>query len=234
MKRADDSEKGMTKMKKPLLILLATGALSTLVALAADQPAPGGAPGGPGAGPGGANRGPRGNFQGPGRGGMAGLDEQQRQVYQQALQKDGAKLRTLNEKLRLAQKDLLGAVLGTNYDEKVVQGKAEAVSRIQVELTMVRAEALAAVAPTMKPDQKQQVIDSPMGIALLNAGGMGGPMGGGPRGGGPGGGAPGFGPGGGPGGAAGFGPGGGPGGGPGNPPGDGFPAGGRDPLPRER
>ncbi len=224
MKREQDDGKGMTKMKKPLLILLATGALSALVAMAADQPAPGATPGGPGAGPGGPggpNRGPRGNFQGPGRGGMAGLDEQQRQVYQQALQKDSAKLRSLNEKLRLAQKDLLGAVLGTNYDEKVVQGKAEAVSKIQVELTMVRAEALAVVAPTMKPDQKQQVIDSPMGIALLNAGGMGGPMGGGPRGGGPGG-------------AAGFGPGGGPGGGPGNPPGDGFPAGGRDPLPRER
>ena len=209
-------------MKTSLMVSLATGVLSTLMAMAADQPAQGG--GGPGGGRGGPGGGPgaRGSFQGPGRGGMMVLDEQQRQLYQQALQKESTKLRGLSDKLRLAQKDLMAAVLSTNYSETVVQEKAEAMSKIQVEITLVRAGALAAVAPSMKPEQRQQLIDSPSGMALLGAGGAGGPGGGGPRGGGPGGG-PGFGPGGG-----------GPGGDPGHAPGPGFPGGGRDQQPRER
>jgi Spy/CpxP family protein refolding chaperone len=205
-------------MKQSWVAFLAAGVLSTVIAMAADQPPTGGgrpAGGGPTGGPGGGGGfgmggpGGRGNFQG--RGGMLGLDEQQRQLFQEAIQKDDAKLREWEQKLRAAQKELLVATLAVNYDEKAVRDKAEAVSRIQTEITMLRAKALSTVAPTMKPEQIQQVIDSPSGMLLLNGGGMGG-------------GFPGMGPG--RGGAG--------GGFPGGPGGGGPPRGGGDQGPRER
>jgi Spy/CpxP family protein refolding chaperone len=246
-------------MKKSWVVLLAAGVMSTLVALAADQPAPGGAnpagggPGGGGPGGGGQGGGRAGGWQGGGQGGgqrgggqggwgnfqgrmggMMGLDDQQRQLFQEALQKDSDKLRELQQKLQVAQKELVEAVLATNYVETTVRGKAEAVAKIQVEMTMLRAAALATVTPTLKPEQRQQMVDGPIGTMMLTTGGggpvfRGGPgmgmgQGGGPGGfqGGPGGGQGGFpgGPGGGPGGA---------GGGPG-----GFPGGGPDQTPKER
>lgn len=109
------------------------------------------------------------------------LDDQQRQLYQEAVQKDTDKLRALDEKLRVAQKELVEAVLSSSYDEKVVQTKAEAVAKIQVEITMLRAAALATVAPTLKPEQKQQLVESRFAIMMLSAGGTGG-FGGGPGG----------------------------------------------------
>lgn len=162
--------------------------MSTLAATAAEQPAP--APGERdpagdrrGGGPG------RGGFQGPGRGMGMALDEQQRQQFQEALQKQGDKLRELETKLRAAQKDLLEATLASNYDEKAVRGKVEALSAIQTEITLIRAQALSSVAPDLKPEQKQQMIESPFGAMLLNGGpgggrppGQGGPAWGGPPG----------------------------------------------------
>lgn len=114
--------------------------------------------------------------QGPGRGAMGGLDNQQRQIFQEALQKDSDKLRSLEEKLAAAQKELLAVALDEKADDKALRGKAEAVAGIQVEITMLRAKALAIVGATMKDDQKKQLIDSPAGYALLGSGGAVGPI----------------------------------------------------------
>lgn len=142
---------------------------------------------------------------------MMGPDNEVRQLFQQALQKDSDQLRGLDEKLRAAQKELLGTVLATNYDEKAAHVKAEAVSKIQTELTLLRAKALASVVPNLNPEQRQQLAESPFASMMLNGGGPGmmggrgfpgghGPGGMGFPGGGPGG--PGFGGGGFPGGGA--------------------------------
>lgn len=181
-------------MKRTWTALLAAWALSTLMALAADQPtAP---PGNDGAGPRGGPPGGRGAGQGRGFGGMMMLDEQQRQLFDQALQKENDRLRALEGKMRTAQQELLEATLASTYDEKTVRAKAEAVAAIQVEMTTLRAKALAAIAPTLKPEQKEQILQTPVGVMLLNGGpGMGRPPGfqGGGRGGPPGGGPGGFG-----------------------------------------
>jgi Spy/CpxP family protein refolding chaperone len=208
-------------MKRHFAALLATGVLSTLMAVAADPPAQkgggfgGGGPGGGGMGGGGF--GGRGGFPGRG-GGMMALDDSQRQLFQEALQKERDTLRALDEKLRAAQKELLTSILAANYDETAVRAKADAVGKIQVEITLLRAKALATVVPSLKAEQKQQILESPMAAMLLNSGPGGGPRGFS-------GGGPGFGPGGG----AGMGPGGPPGAGP-----DGFPGGGRQQPPKER
>jgi hypothetical protein len=120
---------------------------------------------------------------------MMGLDEQQRQAFDDAMQKESEKLRDLEEKLRTAQRELLEATLAADYSETTVRGKAEAVAKIQVDMTMLRAKALASVASTLKPEQKQQLLESPLGAAMLGGGGggprgFGGMMGPGGRGGG--------------------------------------------------
>jgi len=123
----------------------------------------------------------QGGFQGRGGGGFAMLDEQQRTLLREALQKEQDALRALEEKLRAAQKELMQAVLAEKYDEAVVRQKAEAAARIEVEMTLLRARALATVAPTLKTEQKETLINSPFGATMLRGGmmmdrgGFGGP-----------------------------------------------------------
>jgi Spy/CpxP family protein refolding chaperone len=122
----------------------------------------------------------QGGFQGRGGGGMAVLDEQQRNLLREALQKEQDPLRALDEKLRAAQKELMQAVLAEKYDEQVVRQKAEAVAKIEVEMTLLRAKALATVAPTLKTEQKESMINSPFGAMMLRGGMMMDRGGGGP------------------------------------------------------
>jgi Spy/CpxP family protein refolding chaperone len=128
---------------------------------------------------------------------MMGLDESQRETYQAAMQKSGDELRQLGEKLRGAQKELMQAVLAEKYDEKAVREKADAVSKIQTDMTLLRAKALASIAPTLKPEQRDNLenrgammLMSPMGGGFGGQGGPGGPGGQGGRRGPAGGGAP--------------------------------------------
>src|SRR5258706_9067016 len=158
--------------------LLTAGSLLASFTIATAQPPPGG-PGGGGGGGGG--------FGGPGLGGRGGfggggmmmvLNEDQRQTFQDALRKQNDQLRPLEEKMRPAQKELLEATLASPYDEKAVRTKADAVAKIQSDITVLRAKALSAVAPSLESEQKRQIIESPMGAMLLNAGRGPGGMGG--------------------------------------------------------
>jgi len=139
-----------------------------------------------------------------------GLDEKQTELYREASEVNRDALTKLDEKLRAAQKELLQAVISEKYEEKVVSDKAQAVAAIQTEMTMLRAKAFSTVAPTLKPEQHEQLESSRMAASMLTGGGMGG-LGGGAFGGG--GGPGGFNAQGGQGGQGGFG---GTGGGPGN------------------
>lgn len=158
-------QKHFSKFARAAAVLVTAGVLGTF-ALTASAQAPGG------------------GFQG--RGGM--LDDQQQSVYREALQKESEPLKALDEKLRAAQKELVAATLAEKYDEKVVREKAEAVAKIQVEITLLRAKALATVAPTLKAEQKENLLTSRFTIMMLNGGmdmmgGRGGPGGqGGPAG----------------------------------------------------
>jgi Spy/CpxP family protein refolding chaperone len=151
-------------------------------------------------GPGGGGNPQGGNLQGGGRGNFGGwgLDEKQTELLREAMQADTDEIRKLDEKLRAAQKELVQAVIAEKYDEKIVREKAEAVAKIQTEITMLRAKQVATVAPTLKPEQREQWENSQIALGLLMRGG-GGPGnagfanagnnrfgGGGPGGGGPG------------------------------------------------
>jgi Spy/CpxP family protein refolding chaperone len=133
----------------------------------ADRPAGGGGAGGAG-------------FRG------AMLTDQQREVMRESMQTHMADLRRLNEKMRAAEKELMQAIMAEKQDEKVIREKAEAVAKIQVEETMLRAKMFAPIVPTLTAEQREQFENSPMMLRMM--GGMGGMgMGGGARGGGGGG-----------------------------------------------
>ena len=166
------------KYSKTTSTLLLTGFLSVLTTHAADAPPAASQPDRPARGPGG---GP-GNTQdrrGPaGGGGGLGLDDKQRELYREASQKSADELRKLDEKLRAAQKELVQAAIAEKYDEKAVREKAEALAKIQVEITTLRAKAFSAVAPTLKAEQREQLETSRVAAAMLTGGGFGGGPGG--------------------------------------------------------
>jgi Spy/CpxP family protein refolding chaperone len=128
-------------------------------------------------------------MRGGGRGGAGGgggargamnrvLDDQQFQLFSEALQKTRDDMSKLDEKLRAAEKELVQAVIAENYDEKVIRQKAEAVTKLQADMIVLRSQALAVVAPTLKPEQREELVNgrTGMGAMLLTSGFMGGGM----------------------------------------------------------
>lgn len=153
--------------------LVAVGLLTTFLAGAADAPA---TP--PGGGPDGSKPGGRQGQPGGARGGGM-LDEKQRELLRDAMQKNRDEMQKLDEKLRNAQKDLVSAAIAEKYDEKTVREKAEAVSKIQTDMMVLRVKGFSSVAPTLKPEQREQLENSRMGTMMVLGGGFGGGMGGG-------------------------------------------------------
>ncbi|MGB9602027.1 MAG: Spy/CpxP family protein refolding chaperone, partial [Limisphaerales bacterium] len=131
-----------------LTAVLNAGLLSALIPLSAQQdqnpqpqPPPPNQPAPPQAGPGG----PQGQQPGgPGRFGrfFGNFDDKQRQLLMDAMQANAPQMRELQDKLQAAQQELVKAVIAEKYDEQVVRQKAEAVAKLQVELTMLRAKAV--------------------------------------------------------------------------------------------
>lgn len=115
--------------------------------------------------------GPRGGF-----GGGLMLDEKQREVLREAVQNHREELGRLNERLRQAQRELAEAMLAEKQDQALIRQKAEAVAKAEVELTLVRAQVIAAVAPTLRPEQRQQFLENPFALNMLTGGMRAGSM----------------------------------------------------------
>jgi Spy/CpxP family protein refolding chaperone len=127
--------------------------------------------------------------QAPGGGGPGGiLTQEQRTKMRESLQALQADLSPLTNKLAVAQKDAIKAVLAKEADQSAVRAKIEAVAKVQTDIAMLRLKALKELASTLTDEQKTQMEARP-GMAYNTLfGGMGG-MGGGGRRGGAGGGA---------------------------------------------
>ena len=173
--------------------LVAAALLGATIAQAADGPAAATPP--PNAPParGGGGGGGGGGFGGGGGGGMRGmagmgnfLDDQQMALLRENLQKQGDERNKIQNKMQEAQKALMQAVLAEKQDDAVLREKADAVAKLQGELTVLMAKAFAPVIPTLKPEQRDTLEKSPFVLNMLGGmgGGMGRPgMGGGGRGG---------------------------------------------------
>jgi Spy/CpxP family protein refolding chaperone len=134
-------------------------------------------------------RGGRGNFTGGGgnfggRGGFGALnlDDKQNELLREAMQAENDELRKLSEKLQAAQKEFVKVVIAEKYDEKAVREKADAISKIQTEITILRAKAFATLSPTLKPEQRDALENSRVASSIITGAGaaFGGPGGGGP------------------------------------------------------
>ncbi len=108
------------------------------------------------------------------RSGMGLFDDQQRELMREAFMKNREQMLKIDEKMREAQKELTKVMLSEKPDEKLLRQKAEAVAKVQVEQTMVRAKIFEAVAPTLKPEQKEQMESNPFAIQMMMMGGFGG------------------------------------------------------------
>ncbi len=111
----------------------------------------------------------RGEFR-PRDGGMP-LDPQQQQLFREALQKYGDELARIQGQLGSAMTELMQATLADNFDEKIAREKAEVIAKIQAQMMLRRSQALAAVAPTLRPEQRENLLTGPAGSMLL-AGGL--------------------------------------------------------------
>ncbi len=101
------------------------------------------------------------------------LDEKQNELLREAMRADSDELRKLADKLQDAQKELVKVIVAEKYDEKSLREKAEAVARIQTEITVLRGKAFATISPTLKPEQRDQIENSRGASALITGAGIG-------------------------------------------------------------
>lgn len=124
--------------------------------------------------PGGGGQGGRGGFGG-------GLDQQQMTTLREAMAKDQDAAQALQDKLQAAQKELMKAVLADPQVEATIKAKADEVAKLQAQLMVLRAKAFASVNPTLKPEQRDQMLENRFSFMLLQGGmgmrGQGGPGG---------------------------------------------------------
>ncbi len=104
------------------------------------------------------------------------LDEKQQTLLREAMQNNRDAFQALREKMQAAQKELTQAMLAKSQDEGTIRQKAEAVAKIQVEEMLLQAKAVAALVPTLTPEQREQLENSPFGMMMLRGGMRGGPM----------------------------------------------------------
>jgi hypothetical protein len=109
---------------------------------------------------------------GRGLGGGGVLDAQQRTAFNEALQASREQMAQLNTNLAAATTELCRAALATNYSEALVTEKAGKVATIQAQMMVLRARALACVAPTLTADQTEQLLTGGAGIPLLTGSSM--------------------------------------------------------------
>lgn len=140
------------------------------------------------------------------RGGFGGamLDDQQRDLLRESVQKHSDELRKLDEEIRVAYLAFMKVVLAEKQDEAALQEKADAWGKLMAKQKVLQAKAFAPLTPTLKPEQREQYENNPWAFDMIMRwttgfrGGPGGPGGFGGRGGfgggGPGGPPGGFGP----------------------------------------
>jgi Spy/CpxP family protein refolding chaperone len=145
------------KLKKPELALGLVCLFSPLDQATGAEPPPDGGPI-----PERGNRAERG-----GRGGGTVLDDQQWRLFSEMLQKYRGDLDKIEGQLRAAVAELMKVTLADSYDEKGAREKAEAVGRLQVEIMLRRCQTLSAIAPTLRSDQRQELLAGRGGFMLL-------------------------------------------------------------------
>jgi Spy/CpxP family protein refolding chaperone len=111
---------------------------------------------------------PGGGFQPGGMGGgqfapmlQRVLTEEQRASLRSTMDAQREKARDLEEKLRAARRELLKASVLDPFDEDAVRSKALEVGKLDAEMTVLRARALAQMKPALSTEQIEQLRNPP-------------------------------------------------------------------------
>ncbi len=165
-----------TKLNHPRRIVSAAQGLAALLFtanLVTAQPAPGDAPPRPERPPQDGQRSPRPDGQRPGgqrpdgqrpdgqRGDFLNLNEEQRTAMKEATEANKEDLAKVTEKMRDARRELSEAVYAEKMDNHLIQQKAEAVGKIDGEMSILRAKIFAKLRPTLTPEQLERLKNVP-------------------------------------------------------------------------
>jgi Spy/CpxP family protein refolding chaperone len=89
------------------------------------------------------------------------LNPEQRESLRGAMQADQEKIRELEQQLREARKAAADAGIGKDFKEEDLRAKLEAAAKLDTEITVLRAKALAQVQPPLTDDQIQKLKNPP-------------------------------------------------------------------------
>jgi hypothetical protein len=89
------------------------------------------------------------------------LNSEQREKLTARLQESQRELAVLNERLAVAQREVIGAALAENRNDKAVESLVNDVARIQSEIVMVRYRAFREIASTVTNDEKKLMKTNP-------------------------------------------------------------------------
>jgi len=92
---------------------------------------------------------------------MMVLNPEQRESLRGAMQADREKIRELEQQLREARKAAADAGIGNDFQEEELRAKLEAAAKLDMEITVLRAKALAQVQPPLTDDQIQKLKNPP-------------------------------------------------------------------------
>ena len=85
------------------------------------------------------------------------LTEEQRQKLREYLQSGSGKARTSQVEAIQLRRELQESVLAGEADDVAIRQKSEAIARLETEALAVRMSALARIAATLTPEQKQKI-----------------------------------------------------------------------------
>jgi uncharacterized membrane protein len=89
------------------------------------------------------------------------LTPEQRESLRKAAAENRDQVRDLEEKTRDARKAVLDAAVARDFSEATLRQKLEAAAKLDVELTLLRAKALAKVDPPLSDDQIERIKNPP-------------------------------------------------------------------------
>jgi Spy/CpxP family protein refolding chaperone len=85
------------------------------------------------------------------------LTDEQRASLRDAFGSQREKMRDLEEQMRAARRELLEASLAEKPDEKRIRKRAMAVGRIEADIAVLRAKALAGIQPPLSSEQREKI-----------------------------------------------------------------------------
>jgi len=89
------------------------------------------------------------------------LTEEQRESMRDIMASQREAMRGIQEKIRVARKELLKASLAESFDEEMVRAKALVVAKLEADLTVLRAKAISKVQPPLSDRQIEQIMNPP-------------------------------------------------------------------------